>query len=91
MKDVLLNLLCEIGIDVDYNEDDFDLSEFIIDSVQFISLIVEIENVLGFELPDEFLLLDKYRSFNALCIALTDIRNHKEITREEVDNDEERT
>lgn len=91
MKDILLSLLCEIGIDVDYNEGDFDLSEFIIDSVQFISLIVEIENVLGFELPDEFLFLDKYRSFNALCIALTDIRNNNEITREEVDNDEERT
>lgn len=41
--------------------------------IQFISFIVEVEKVLGIELPDEFLLLPNYSSFNALCCALMNI------------------
>ena len=78
MKELLLNVLDEIGIAIDDNErnTDFDLSEFFIDSIQFISFIVEVEKRICFELPDDFLLIDKYRSFNALCSALTNINEN---------------
>ena len=81
MRELLLNVLDEIGIAIDENErnTDFDLSEFFIDSIQFISFIVEVEKRLGFELPDDFLLIEQYRSFNALCNALTDISENEKL------------
>lgn len=86
MRELLLNVLDEIGIAIDDNERniDFDLSEFFIDSIQFISFIVEVEKRLGFELPDDFLLIEQYRSFNALCNALTDINENKNYMGKEV-------
>lgn len=86
MREILLNALEEIGISVDDNERnaDFDLSEFFIDSIQFISFIVEVEKRIGFELPDEFLFIEQYRSFNALCNALTDISENEKYVGKEV-------
>lgn len=80
MRELLLYVLDELGIATDDNErnEDFDLSEFFVDSIHFISFIVEVENKLGFELPDDFLIIDKYCSFNAFCNALTDIKKSYE-------------
>lgn len=78
MKNTVLNILNEIGIAIDDEElkSDFDLSEYFIDSIQFMTFIVELERNLTFELPDDFLILDKYRSFNALCSVLTEIKEN---------------
>lgn len=78
MKDIVINILDEIGIAIDDDEknSDFDLSEYFIDSIQFITFIVEIEKELGFELSDDFLMLDKYCSFNALCGMLSEIKEN---------------
>ncbi len=75
MRDILLNVFNDLGISIDSSEinSDFDVSAYFIDSIQFISFIVEVEKVLGIELPDEFLLLPNYSSFNALCCALMNI------------------
>lgn len=75
MKEKIFYALENIGIAIDDNEKlgDFDLSEFFVDSIQFILFIVEVEEAIGIQLPDDFLLLDKYCSFNALCDVLTDI------------------
>ncbi len=80
MRKKILYALEKIGIAIDDNEknSDFDLSEFFLDSIQFISFIVEMEEVIGIQLPDDFLLLEKYCSFNALCDVLSDI-TEKEI------------
>ena len=93
MRELLLNVLDEIGIAIDDNERnmDFDLSEFFIDSIQFISFIVEVEKRLGFELPDDFLLIEQYRSFNALCNVLTDINENKNYMGKEVYGNGKRT
>ena len=89
MRNIILNILNEIGISID-DEDissDFDLSEYFIDSIQFITFIVELENELGFALPDDFLLFDKYRSFNALCGVLVEIKsNNSDLNKERGDN-----
>ena len=85
MKDAVLNILNEIGIAIDDENinSDFDLAEYFIDSIQFITFIVELEKELGFALPDDFLSLDKYRSFNALCGVLIEIKANKNYLNEE--------
>lgn len=71
MREEVLHILDELGILIDEQEkdSDFDLMEYFLESIQFISFIVEVEEYLGTELPDEYLLPERYRSFNALCDA----------------------
>lgn len=56
--------LDNIGIIVDeeiYMETE--LSKYIPDSISFITLIVELEQYFNIEIPDEFLLVDKWNTF----------------------------
>ena len=53
IKDFVLNLITELGIEVDENEIIRD-----VDSITFVSLIVRIEETFNITFPDEFLLLD---------------------------------
>lgn len=71
MREKIFSILEELGILIEEEEkgSDFDLMEYFLDSIQFISFIVEVEKCLGRELPDEYLLPERYGSFNALCDA----------------------
>jgi acyl carrier protein len=71
MREAILKILNDMGIQIESreNNDDFDLSELFLDSIQFISFIVDVEDYLQTSLPEEYLLIEKFRSFNALCDA----------------------
>lgn len=64
-KDII-PILSNIGILIDEQMETFDvdLTEYILDSIQFISFIVELERELNIEFPDELLLYDNIRSLN---------------------------
>ena len=49
----ILALLYEEGIEIEYNGVDLDLRDYITDSIQFISFIVDLENRFAIEMPDE--------------------------------------
>ena len=64
------------GIIVDFNEDkDLDLTSYDIDSVSFISFIVDLEADLNISVPDDFLNYNILQSFNGLVNMITQIVN----------------
>lgn len=65
VKTAILKSLDEIGAFLEDAEigDDLDLREFILDSLQFISFIIELETELNIEIPSELLLFDNLSSF----------------------------
>lgn len=58
------NILDENGIFIDDDEKskDLDLREYLIESLQFIYFIVQLEEQLGIEIPDDMLLYDNLAS-----------------------------
>ena len=50
-----------------------DLTEYILDSIQFISFIVELERELNIEFPDELLLYDNIRSLNGFISLIENL------------------
>lgn len=67
MREKFIQVVENMGIcllDV-YEHEDIDLREYVVDSIQFISLIVSVEKAFGFQFPDELLLYDNLKSFNA--------------------------
>ena len=72
LRSQLLDIFAQTGVVVDDTalEQDVDLRDYVEDSIQFISAIVEIESQLGIELPDELLTYDCLASFNAFSISV---------------------
>ena len=69
IKKYIFEILDEAGIFVDLCdfEKDLDLREYIVDSLQYVYFIVELENRLGIELPDEILLYENLTSINGFA------------------------
>lgn len=64
------------GVIVDFGEnEDLDLTSYDIDSVSFISFIVDLEADLNISVPDDFLNYNILQSFNGLINMITQIVN----------------
>jgi acyl carrier protein len=74
-REKVLEILEENGLYVDPKSagEDMDLREYILDSLQFMSFIVEVENKLNLEIPDEILVYDNLASLNGLSSILESI------------------
>ena len=72
IRNVIIKCLEENGIN--WSEDG-ELEEF--DSIMFVSTIVELENRFGMSIPDEYLLVDYFKSVDDIVetvqLILTDI------------------
>lgn len=75
IKKELMQCFLNIGIVIDDTEEDVDLKEYITDSIQFITAIVEIERVFSIEFPDELLLYSVFDSLNGLIKIVESILN----------------
>ena len=76
VREKMFIALDEIGIIIDNKQEDFDLQEYITDSVTFITFIVNIEKQLEIEIPDDLLLITKMRSFTAYCETMLSVVNN---------------
>ena len=68
----------QAGIVFSPDDDDLVLSEYITDSIQYITSIVNIENALDIEVPDEYLLPERMSTLKAFSEALTDLMKGNE-------------
>lgn len=75
-REKLLECFLNIGVVIDAKEPDIDLKEYILDSIQFISAIVEIERVFSIEFPDELLLYNVFDSLNGLIHIIDTLLNN---------------
>ena len=64
----ILNCLLELGIVFEQEENNFELTDYIEDSLTFISFVSELENEFDIEIPDEYLL-------QAVLGTLNDLKN----------------
>ena len=65
IRDVLLELITDLGIEVDENGKICD-----IDSITFVSLIVRIEETFNIIFPDEFLLIEMVGDIRCLVTVI---------------------
>ncbi|MBC8559264.1 acyl carrier protein [Fumia xinanensis] len=66
MREKITECFANIGFIVD-PAINFELSEYLEDSVSFIGLIVELENEFNIEIPDEYLTPDSMKTFEDVC------------------------
>ena len=69
----ILEVLEECGFIVQYDGTDFSLSDYIEDSIQFMTILVELEDKFGIEFPDEMLQIDYFSSLFGLADIICEL------------------
>ena len=78
IREKLLRIFLYFGTNFVVNPDeDVDLQEYIGDSLQYITAIAEIENVLDVDLPDELLVFTALKSFCSFSEAIFELVQEK--------------
>lgn len=73
LREIIVTILEEMGFVIFEKEEmDFNIGDYITDSIQFIGFILNIEQVLGMELTDDFLRFEVLISVNGLSNKLMD-------------------
>lgn len=65
-KNEILEVLEMMGIYIDDADSELNLQEYIMDSLQFITFIVNLEEKLEFTFPDEYLIYESIGNINIL-------------------------
>ena len=85
LRGILIEILEEMGFIVfEKDDDDFDIGDYITDSIQFIQFIINIEQLIGTELPDDFLQFDVLASANGLANKLISFCDQNHINPQQI-------
>ena len=74
-KEKILFVLEEMGINLENADDVTPLQKYIVDSIQFITFIISLEEKFSFVFPDEFLSYDSISTLGALCQIIDDAQH----------------
>lgn len=69
-REKVIECLSNVGILIDDQQEDVNVNEYDIDSITFISFIVEIENEFGIVIPDGYLYAEILQSLNGFVSFL---------------------
>lgn len=71
----IIKLLENNGVIIESDEEDIDLRSYSIDSILFISFIVDLENEFSIIMPDEYLTIELLQSVDGLTNLIIELIN----------------
>ncbi len=77
--DILDRLFYDAGIDKEILEYVNLIDDLNMDSIGFVSLIIELETAFGIQIPDEWLLMEKFREFKLICYAVDNLMTQNQM------------
>ncbi len=75
IEEKLKNVICSCGNDIDYNRINYEsdlVRDYGFSSIDFIQLVLELENVFKIEIDNEYLLIEKLSSYKSLIQILSE-------------------
>lgn len=75
VKRIVLRVLENNGIIVENEDMDVDLSSYSIDSIMFISFIIDMENEMSVVFPGDYLTVDVLKSIDGLTNLLLELKH----------------
>lgn len=76
IREKVIECMRNIGIYME-EEDDFELQDYIDDSVSFITFIVELEQQFAIEIPDSYLTMDSMSTLSDICNFIKAVLDEK--------------
>lgn len=79
VKEKIVECMNHMGI-VDFEEDaNFRVDDYILDSVMFVSFIIELEQMFDIEIPDEYLVADRLQTFDDIYNMIESVTGEADI------------
>lgn len=78
IRDRIIECLDHVGILIDCDAEDVNINDYDVDSISFISFIVEVENEFGIEIPDGYLYVEVLQSLNGFINLVGQLIDEKE-------------
>lgn len=77
MINLVNQVICEVipEVDLDNGNNDVNLQQWGMNSIEFIRIIVTLEEKLGIEIPDEYLLITQMNTITKICNVLSKVLN----------------
>ena len=75
VKTTIIKLLENNGIIIESGEEDLDLRNYSIDSILFISFIIDVENEFAIAIPDEYLTIELLQTIDGLTNLIIELTN----------------
>lgn len=76
-RERIISVVDNMGLLIELGSEDINLQDYIIDSLQFISFIIELEKAFDIEFPNDLLLYDNIQSLNGLAILIEHLVENK--------------
>lgn len=73
IKRIIKEELENLGVIIEINDDDLDLNDIDINSLTFITFIVNLEERLAIEIPDELLSMEAFKSLNGFSTMIASL------------------
>ena len=67
MEQLVLDCMRNLGVYIDDTAENLLISDYIEDSIMFISFVVELEQAFDIEIPDSYLAPEKLRTLDDVC------------------------
>lgn len=82
IKEKIINVLDRLFSDAGIDEDILEYVDLIddlgMDSIIFVSLMIELETEFGIRIPDEWMMLNKFQNYSQISHAVETLLNEKE-------------
>lgn len=78
IRNRIIECLDRVGILVEAEEDDVNVNDYGVDSISFISFIVEVEKEFNVEIPDGYLYVDVLQSLNGFVHLVEQLVEQRE-------------
>lgn len=81
IREKIIECLENLGFVLDKmsEEKDVDLSEYILDSIDFVQFLVELEETFAIDIPDSMLGIDVLKSLNGLANMILELKKTRNI------------
>ncbi len=78
IREKIIECLENLGFVLDKmsEEKDVDLSEYILDSIDFVQFLVELEETFAIDIPDSMLGIDVLKSLNGLANMILELKKN---------------
>ena len=67
IKQKVIECMNNIGVYILEDETNFRIDDYIIDSIMFVSFIIELEQMFDVEIPDEYLVVQRLQTLDDVC------------------------
>lgn len=64
IKEKIIECMSNMGIINYENDSNFKIEDYILDSIMFVSFIIELEQMFRIDIPDEYLITDRLQTFD---------------------------